>query len=566
MLQTLAIRGIVLIDQLTVEFQPGLSVLTGETGAGKSILLDALGLALGARADSALVRRGAEAASVTATFELTGDHPAHALIAEHGIAAEADAPLLLRRTLSPDGRSRAFVNDQPISIGLLRSLGDLLVDVHGQFDNQRLISPATHRHLLDAHGGLVRQQAAVATAWHAWQAARAASEAAAADADQARRDEDLLRHTDAALTALDPQPGEEETLAGSRSLMMHGEKLIEAIRQASGELQGGRGAEASLRSAVRHLERAAGLAEGRFDPPIAALDRAAEETAEAITQLARLAASVDLEPRRLEAIEERLFALRAEARKHGVPVEELPALRRRIADRLTAIEDGGAEQARLDRATAERKAAYADAARKLGEARRRAARKLDIAVAAELEPLRLGGARFTTVVEALPEADWGPQGADSVVFHVATNPGQAPGPLGRISSGGELARFMLALKVVLARADPVPTIVFDEVDAGVGGAVAAAVGAQLSRLARDFQVLVVTHSPQVAARGLHHWRVSKALTSARGATGASTNVDSLGEMERQEEIARMLAGTRVTDEARAAAASLLADRLDVATP
>ncbi len=567
MLQTLTIRGIVLIEQLTLEFPSGLGVLTGETGAGKSILLDALGLALGARADSALVRHGAESASVSATFDLPVGHAVRDIVADRGIHAEGEAPLILRRSLTPDGRSRAFVNDQPVSIGLLRELGDMLVDIHGQFDNQRLASPATHRQLLDAHGGLDSRRATVDAAWQAWQAALAASEAAARDAEQARRDEDLLRHADKALTALDPQPGEEESLAQNRALMMHGEKLLEAIRQATAELQGGRGAETALRNAVRQLEKAAALAEGRLESVVAALDRAAEETAEAASQLDRLAAAVDLDPRRLEVVEERLFALRAEARKHGVAVDALPDLRRRIAERLAAIEDGGAAQARLDRATAERRAAYVQAAEKLSEARRRAARKLDAAIAGELQSLRLGSAQFATVVQPLVEADWGPHGLDYIVFHVATNPGQAPGPLGRISSGGELARFMLALKVVLARADPVPTIVFDEVDAGVGGAVAAAVGDRLARLAEDFQVLVVTHSPQVAARGLHHWRVSKSVgTSGAKVPGANTHVDALSAADRREEIARMLAGARITDEARAAAASLLGDRSDKVSP
>ncbi len=561
MLQTLTIRGVVLIEQLTMEFPAGLGVLTGETGAGKSILLDALGLALGARADSALVRQGVESASVAATFELPKAHAARCLIAERGIAAELDAPIILRRSLGADGRSRAFVNDQPVSIGLLRELGDMLVDIHGQFDNQRLASPAIHRQLLDAHGGLERKRDAVEAAWQAWQVARAASEAAARDAEQSRRDEDLLRHADAALTSLDPQPDEEQTLARDRAMMMHGEKLLDAIRHATAELNGGRGAEAALRNAVRHLEKAAALAEGRLEPAIAALDRAAEEAAEASSLLERLARAVDLDPRRLEVVEERLFALRAEARKHGVAVDALPDLRRRIAERLAAIEDGGAAQARLDRATAECRAAYVVAAEGLGIARRRAARKLDAAIAGELASLRLGGARFSTVIQPLGEADWGALGQDQVVFHVATNPGQAPGPLGRISSGGELARFMLALKVVLARADPVPTIVFDEVDAGVGGAVAAAVGERLARLAEDCQVLVVTHSPQVAARGRNHWRVSKSVAGS----GANTHIDALDDLSRREEIARMLAGARITDEARAAAASLLADGLEAAS-
>ena len=553
MLQSLAVRDVVLIDRLDLEFRPRLSVLTGETGAGKSILLDALGLALGARADSTLVRKGADRAQVTAVFSLPPDHPALALLAESDLGVAPGEPLILRRVVATDGRSRAFVNDQAVSIGLMRQVGEILVDIHGQFENQRLMDVSTHRRLLDAHGGLAADVEMVAEAWRQWQDAAEARRAAEADGERAQRDEAYLRHALDELTAADPSPGEELELAEVRAMLMHKEKILEALTAAAGELAAGRGADGALNTAARHLERVAEVAGGGLDAAIAAIDRAAVETAEAIQLIDTATRSMDLDSNRLESVEARLFALRALARKHAVPVEGLADLRRRIADQLAGIEDGGAALAQLARREAEARTAYVAAATKLGKARRRAAGRLEKAVAGELEPLRLGGARFTAEIEALDESEWGGAGQERVVFRVATNPGQDPGPLNRISSGGELARFMLALKMVLAHADPVPTLVFDEVDSGVGGAVAAAVGERLARLSEEFQVLVVTHSPQVAARGTHHWRVSKSTT----APGTQTMVDALDVGDRQEEIARMLAGASITDEARAAAASLM---------
>ena len=552
MLRRLTIRDLVLIDRLELAFHTRLSVLTGETGAGKSILLDGLGLALGARADSALVRHGADQAVAVAEFEIAEDHPARRIVAEQGLDGDAET-LLLRRVLGADGRSRAYLNDQPVSVALQRRIGETLVDVHGQFENQRLLNPATHRGLLDAYGDLAPLLARTGETFGAWRHAAAVSSEAEAALVEAHRDEAFLRHAVDEVTALDPGPGEEAALAERRAVMMHGEKLLAAMNEAAADLSEGRGAEAMLRAAQSRLERVAPLAEGRLDGAIAALDRAVVEATEGVQELERASADVDLDPRHLEQVEEHLFALRALARKHDVATDDLADLGARLAARLASIEDGGADLERLRAAATAARATYVEAATALSEARLEAAARLDAAVTGELEPLRLGAAIFTTRVVSLAEGEWGEAGRDRVAFQVSTNPGAPEGPLARISSGGELARFMLALKVVLARADPVPTIVFDEVDHGVGGAVAAAVGERLARLAEDFQILVVTHSPQVAARGVHHWRVSKAAAEP----GVLTTVDALSEAARLEEIARMLAGARVTDEARAAAGRLL---------
>ncbi|HJO96386.1 MAG: DNA repair protein RecN [Rhodospirillales bacterium] len=552
MLRRLTIHDVVLIERLELDFHSRLSVLTGETGAGKSILLDALGLALGARADSALVRHGADQAVVVAEFEIADDHPAHHIIAEQGLGDDEET-LLLRRVLGADGRSRAYLNDQPVSVALQRQIGETLVGVHGQFENQRLLEPAAHRGLLDAHGSLTRLLTRTGETFGSWRRAAAASTEAEATLVAARRDEAFLRHAADEISTLDPQPGEEAELAEKRTVMMHGEKLLEAMNEAAADLNEGQGAETMLRAAQRHLERVAPLAEGRLEGAIAALDRAAVEAGEGVQQLEKISAEVDLDPRHLEQVEEHLFALRALARKHDVATDDLAELGIRLATRLASIEDGGADLKRLQAAEAAARVDYVKAATALSEARRKAAARLDAAVAGELEPLRLGAAVFTTQVELLAEDEWGEAGSDRVAFRVSTNPGAPEGPLARISSGGEVARFMLALKVVLARADPVPTIIFDEVDHGVGGAVAAAIGLRLARLAEDFQVLVVTHSPQVAARGAHHWQVSKATAKA----GVLTSVDALSETARREEIARMLSGTRITDEARSAADRLL---------
>ena len=551
MLASLTVRDVVLIDRLSLDLAPGLAVLTGETGAGKSILLDALGLALGARAEARLVRQGAEQASVAAVFELPPDHPAHALLAEQGI--EDEGALTLRRILAPDGKSRAFVNDQPVSVGLLRQLGDLLVEVQGQFESRGLLDAATHRGLLDAFGGLEAEAAKLAAGWATWRAAEAAAAAADEALEAARRDEAYLRHALDELAAHDAKAGEDESLAAERQLLLHTGKILEALTEARQALSGRNGAESGLGTALRVLDRVAEKAGNRLTPVTEGLERALNEIAEVARQIDAISADTDLDPRRLERIEERYFGLKDLARKHGRDVEGLPALREDFARRLAALDNGGEELARLRRVAADAGAAWRKAAETLGARRRAAAKRLDAAINAELPPLKLERARFHTQVEALPAESWGAGGQERVAFLVATNPGATPGPLAKIASGGELARFLLALKVVLAALSPVPTLVFDEVDAGIGGATAAAVGERLARLAGERQVLVVTHSPQVAARGGQHWRVAKRV----GRDSALTDVAALDAGERREEIARMLSGEQVTDEARQAAAKLL---------
>jgi DNA repair protein RecN (Recombination protein N) len=553
MLGTLAIRDVVLIEKLDLEFQPGFTALTGETGAGKSILLDALGLALGLRAEARLVRAGSTQASVAAEFRPRPGHPAFALLAEHGIEGAGDNTLILRRALGADGRSRAFVNDQPVGVGLLRRIGETLVEIHGQFESQHLLDPASHRALLDAFAGLGSDADQTAAAWHGWREAEAQARAAAESLEKARREEDYLRHAAEELSRLGPKPGEDAELASARALQQHAGRLGEALRAASADLDAGKGVDGALGSALRHLERVAAHAGGKLDAAMAALSRAGAEAAEARAQLEKAGAGIELDPKALEAAEERLFALRAAARKHGVEVDRLPEVLQKLQADLAAIEDGGAAARKLAELAETRRKAFVAAAGELSKKRRAGATALGQAVTAEMAPLKLGKAGFRARIEEASEADWGPAGCDKVAFEAETNPGQPPGPLNKIASGGELARFMLALKAVLAGADPVPVLIFDEVDAGVGGAVAAAVGERLAGLAREAQVLVVTHSPQVAARGDHHVRVAK--RTAKGST--VTSAEPLDDAARIEEIARMLAGAKITAEARAAAQSLL---------
>ena len=554
MLQSLSIRDVVLIERLDLSFGGGLGVLTGETGAGKSILLDSLGLALGQRAEARLVRHGAKQASVSATFEVAAAGPVGEVLEEHGLETE-DGGLIMRRLLTADGRSRAFVNDQPVSVALLKRLGELLVEIHGQFESQRLLSPANHRGLLDSFGGLRGAAAETAALWRTWRQAVEAHARAEAEMEAARRDRDFLIHAVAELETLAPEPGEEQTLASQRTMMMHGEHLIDAMNKALAELVRSDGAEESLRSAAHRLQQVAERADGRLDEALAALDRAAIEAAEGQALLEKALGEIDLDPQKLEAVEERLFALRAQARKHDVAVDDLSSLLGRMKEQLSDVEDGGLRLRKLAEAEQQARDAYRRAAESLSAERSRAAAALDKAVSVELAPLKMEKATFVTAVEPLEESLWGERGMDQVTFRVSTNPGAPPGPLNRIASGGELSRFMLALKAVLAASDAVPTLVFDEVDAGIGGAVAAAVGERLAGLARSAQVLVVTHSPQVASRGDRHWRVSKG-----GADGAvATRIEALSEEARKEEIARMLAGAEVTEEARAAAHSLLQD-------
>jgi DNA repair protein RecN (Recombination protein N) len=555
MLVGLSIHNVVLIERLELAFAPGLTVLTGETGAGKSILLDALGLALGARAESGLVRKGAPQAMVAAAFRLVDDDAVRRLLEDQGIVAEDG--LILRRQVGSDGRSRAFVNDQPVSVAFLKTLGEQLIEIEGQFETHGLLDPASHRDLLDGFGGhraLVEETARTHRAWRAAVDALAEAETALA---QARSDEEYLRHAVAELELVDPQPGEETRLAQERQVLMAGAQVIEAIAAAHQDLAGDRGADRALIAAERRLQRVAdrlGDALGRELGTIAGcLDRAGVELREAIAGLQSLQQALDADPARLERVEDRLHALRDLARKHRIRADDLPAHLADLSARLQLIDGRSGDLAALRQRAAETRSAYGKAAAILTEARTRAARALDLAVARELAPLKLDKARFVTRIQTLPEAQWGEAGQERAAFEVATNPGAEPGPIQRIASGGELARFMLALKVSLARAQPVPTLVFDEVDAGIGGATAAAVGERLKRLAGQVQVLVITHSPQVAALGAQHWRVEKKV--AKGVT--STSVAILSAEARREEIARMLSGATISDEARAAADKLL---------
>ena len=556
MLAALAIRDVVLIERLDLSFGPGLSVLTGETGAGKSILLDSLGLACGLRAEAGMVRAGQAQASVAAAFTLPPGHPALAMLAESGI--EAEDTLMLRRVVQADGRSRAFINDQPVAVGLLRRLAATLVEVQGQHDQVGLADPASHTGLLDAFASLDGKRGGCAGAWREWRAAERALAAAREAIATTQRDEEFLRHAVEELTKLSPEEGEEAVLSRERQQLQQGERRAEQIGSALAELQprdrrrSGGGPGEALRSAARALERLP-QPNDEAQPILAYLGTAQDALAEAEALLERMMQHGGPDPRRLEALEERLFGLRAAARKHGVAMVELPALLGQLRDKLGALDAGTGRVAALEKAAGTAREVFLRAGQVLGQARREAAARLEKALAKELPPLKLDRARLVEAVAARDEAAWGPDGQDRVTFLVSTNPGQVPGQLEKIASGGELSRLMLALKVVLAAGSPVPTLVFDEVDAGIGGATAAAVGERLERVAERLQVLVVTHSPQVAARGAAHLRVSKAVKGGR----AATTVEALDKAERREELARMLAGERVTEAARAAADSLL---------
>lgn len=553
MLTGLSIRNLVLIEALDLSFEAGLTALTGETGAGKSILLVCLGLALGGRSDARFVRDGEDRASVSASFEIGADHPAGALLAEQGLDGP-DGEAILRRVLGADGRSRAFVNDRPVSIGLLRSIGARLAEIHGQFDQIGLLDTATHRQLLDEFGDHRESLTAVAEAWAHLTAARNALDRAEREAEEARRDEDYLRHIHGELSELAPAADEETSLVAERTRLANSGKLTEAAHEAMAAVGPDSRADEALGAATRALEKAAALAPDLIRPAVAALDRAAIELNEVYSAAVELAAQADTEPARLETIDDRLAALRDAARKHRCKVGELPVLLDRIARRLVSIEDSSGALAEMRRQADEAGTAYRNAAKALSKARRAAAGALDAAIARELPPLKLDRARFAARIAPLDERQASAGGLDRVAFEVATTPGAEPGPIGRIASGGELARIMLALKVVLAHDDGTGTMIFDEVDSGVGGATAAAVGERLARLGAQAQVLVVTHSPQVAARAGQHWRVTRTDRD----NGAVVSVCLLDARERREEIARMLSGAAITDEARAAAAALMA--------
>ena len=547
MLRQLAIHNIVLVERLELEFEAGLGVLTGETGAGKSILLDALGLALGARADTGLVRSGQEAASVSAEVDLASDHPVIGLLDEQGIAIEPGEPLIVRRTLKTDGGSRAFIGGASVPAGLLRDVGALAVEIHGQHDDRGLLNPKGHRALLDAFGRL--DTAAVEHAWAEVTRIEAELLEARTAAANAERDREWLEHASSEIEALAPEEGEESRLAEERAAMQAGLKAGDSLTGLDELLGGSDGALAQLRQAARRIERGAAdhpmLAEA-----LAALDRALIEASEADDRIARAAEAMAFDPARLEQVEARLFDIRGLARKHRVEPDQLATLGQQMRKQLEAIEAGGERIGDLDRQIVAARETYFAATGMLSKQRHQAASRLDVAVASELAPLKLDAARFRTAMSA---AEPGPAGTDRVEFEVSTNPGAPFGPLTRIASGGELSRFILALKVALAEAGTASTMIFDEVDRGVGGAVASAIGERLARLAEQSQVLVVTHSPQVAARASHHYRIEK----SHGPDGTRTSVHKLDAGERREEIARMLSGASVTEEARAQASRLL---------
>jgi DNA repair protein RecN (Recombination protein N) len=547
MLKQLTVHNIVLVDRLELEFEPGLGVLTGETGTGKSILLDALGLALGARAESGLLRSGEDSASVSAEFELLPRHPVHAFLAEQAVALDPGEPLVVRRTLRSDGASRAFIGASSVPAALLREFGNQAVEIHGQHDDRGLLNPKGHRDLLDAFGRL--DTSPVEAAWARVTGIEAELVRAQAEVATAERDRDWLEHASAEIEALAPEEGEETLLADERASIQAGLKAGESLTGLDEILGGADGAISLLRQAARRIER------GAADHPLlaealASLDRALIETTEAEDRIARAADTLALDPARLEQVETRLFDIRGLARKHRVEPDALAALGSQMREQLAAIDAGGERIAELDRALVAAREAYGAAAQALGGQRHEAAARLDRAVAAELHPLKLDAARFRTAIAA---TEPGVSGTDRIEFEVSTNPGAPFGPLTRIASGGELSRFILALKVALAEAGSAATMIFDEVDRGVGGAVASAIGERLARLAQDSQVLVVTHSPQVAARASHHYRIEK----SHGPAGTRTTVRKLSEPERREEIARMLSGASITDEARAQASRLL---------
>ncbi len=547
MLRALDISNMLIIDRLELTFQPGLNVLTGETGAGKSILLDSLGFVLGWRGRAELVRQGASQGEVTAVFDLKADHPAQALLEDAGLPCGDE--LILRRVNTQDGRKTAWVNDRRVSGDVLRALSETLVELHGQHDDRGLLNPRGHRAILDEFAGLAARKAKVRDAWS--KKGQAAKALAAAEAAMAaiREEEDFLRHSVAELDLLAPVPGEEAELDQRRRAMQGAEKIREDVVRAH-ELLGNQGAASALNDALRWLDGAAGPAAGTLDTSITSLTRALHELDEAVDGIAAAIEGLSFDPLALEEAEERLFAIRALARKHDVLPDELAEFAEGLRAKLNALEAGDADLAALQKDMEKAEAAFGTAAATLTAARQKAASQLDRAVSAELAPLKMERAVFKTEITAdTPGAD----GADAVAFTVATNPGAPSGALNKIASGGELSRFLLALKVCLTKGQNGLTMIFDEIDRGVGGATADAVGRRLSALAQDGQVLVVTHSPQVAALGAYHWRVEKQVS--RGMT--TSTVVALSDPDRVDEIARMLSGDTITDEARGAARALL---------
>src|SRR6266478_2272840 len=559
MLARLSIRDIVLIERLDIEFSRGLAVLTGETGAGKSILLDAFALALGGRGDAGLVRHGAEQGQVTAVFDVPKGHPASVMLSDNGLDdtsrdSENSCEMILRRVQLADGSTRAFINDQAISVQTLKAVGSALVEIHGQHDERALVDASTHRRLLDAFAGLEMDVGALEQLWDLRRAANAVLDEHRASMERAAREADYLRHAADELKKLAPKDGEETALAERRTTMMQGEKIAADLREAQDAVGGTHSPVPALSAAVRRLERRAANSPALVEPAVKAIDAAINALEEADQHLNAALVAADFDPAELERIEERLFGLRAASRKYSTPVDGLAALAAQYAADVALIDAGADQLKKLEAAAAEADKRYSAAAAKLSAARTKAAEKLDKTVNAELAPLKLERATFTTQIESDPKSP-GPQGIDRIEFSVQTNPATRPGPLMKVASGGELSRFLLALKVVLSDRGSAPTLVFDEIDTGVGGAVADAIGVRLARLGRRAQVIAVTHAPQVAARADRHYLISKgALDKGKR---VATRVAEVAADKRREEIARMLAGAEITAEARAAAERLL---------
>lgn len=551
MLLSLSIRNVVLIDKLDLDFKSGLSVLTGETGAGKSILLDSLGLLLGNRAETGLIRQGEDKLSVVGTFSEPDNPDFKSLIEEYDL--ETSDEIIIKRSLSRDGKSKIFFNDQPISAKTLKEIGHFLVEIHGQFDNQGLLNPANHLDILDCYGDYKDKLQLTAQALADYKQAKKARVEAEQNIAQAKTDEDNLRHWVDELRKMNIEPDEEETLSQRRQELMNAEKIVESINYAYGALTQGADVQGALRQAQNAVDKVNVLVNDKYKSLAEMLEQAAIDVSESVNELEDLASHISMNQNELESIEERLFALRALARKHQTSINELPNVLADFESKLEAIEYGEDGLKKLQAAESEAKSNYLKQAQELSAKRQATAKDLDQKVMAELAPLKMEKAKFITMIEQTDESGWSAKGYDTAVFTVATNPNSPQGPLNKIASGGELARFMLALKVNLAQSSFVGTMIFDEVDAGVGGATAQAVGERLARLAQNVQVLVVTHSPQVAARGNNHFKVEKHTID----NVTTTTVTELNNIARHEEIARMLAGETITDEARAAAKVLI---------
>ncbi len=551
MLTNLSIRDVVVIKELDVEFGSGLTALTGETGSGKSILLDALGLALGMRADASLVRQGAERASVTAQFDLPKKSPVHAILQDQGL--ESGDQLILRRILGADGKSRAFANDQPIGVQLLKQIGIELIEIHGQFDQHGLLDAATHRATLDDFAALHPKLQKLNAQYQAWKGAEKSWAQAVADQQTKQTQEQYLRHAINELRGFEPKSGEEEELSARRTLLQHREKIVGAIGQAMDAICGDKGADRLVLTAQKSIGRIADKAPDIMEPILQSLERASIELQDAGAALQNAVGGDGDAQAQLETLEDRLFSLRELSRKYDVPCDALAELLQKMESEIDFIDNADAHIAALFDAAQKAKKSYGELAADISAARKKAAQKLDKSVAAELEPLKLGRAIFTTQQSALPDTEWAAHGIDKIEFAVITNPGMPAGPLHKIASGGELSRFMLAIKVVLAGSQNTPTMIFDEIDTGVSGGVADAVGSRLERLGENTQVLLVTHSPQVAAKAQHHYRISKKTDK----NSTQTVLERLNAKTRREELAKMLSGASITDEARAAAGKLL---------